>query len=176
MNNKMKKCNLCKTSRKNLYKKTDEKYYKVVNSNFGMPNNVIYKEGLNVTKKKLDIWNLDGIWYTNSKYVFKYLHYGPVLFEVSLSDKSTELCGIYEVDGDNIPEWRADEVILSEPMSLHDPKIIDRLISEGADIYVDNMQLFSWAVLYSPEVWKYLKDKYPKECNDILAYLYRIDI
>ena len=149
-----------------------KKYYKIVNSNFGMPGNVIYTEGLNVSKEKMDIWNTNGIWYTDAKHVFKYLHYGPILFQVSLSDKSTEIYGVFEIDGENIPEWRADIVILSEPMSLHDPDIIDRLISEGADIYVDDMQLFRWAAIYSPEVWKYLKDKYPKECDDVLRTFY----
>lgn len=147
-------------------------YYKIVNANFGMPQNISYKKGINVAKEKMDMWNNHGIYYADVKSIFRYLHYGAIIFQVSLANDSYVIQQTCDIDGVDVDEWRADKVILSEPMSLHEPNVIDKLIAEGADITIGKLALFKWAVIYSPKVWEYLNSKYPILCKQALDEYY----
>lgn len=62
---------------------------------------------------------------------------------------------------------RAERMILSERHSLHDPRVIDWLIKNGASIRVDNYVLIRWAITSgSNRVWNYLEKRYDVDYKD----------
>lgn len=148
----------------NLFSKID-KFYKITTSDLGTPLVCHYTKGFNEYIFKEDEnpdSYIDGMYFTNIKYIFAYLDYGSILLEATFPD-NTHL-GIVgdelEIDY-SIPVICVDKcIILNAYYLAGNPGIIERLINNGADISVYHYNVYKWAYMNCARTWNMLISKY----------------
>lgn len=137
------------------------RYYKILPSfenRCGFP----YHTGFNdLTGHLDDEGNQLCCYFTDVTHIFAYLNYGSIVRSVTLPHNT-----VIQYDpekmvegGPEIPGWYSTCVILGKPQML-DKKTIKKLIKEGADVSVDDGNLFNWAYFHDKEVWEYLTRMY----------------
>lgn len=147
-----------------------KKYYKFITANRSS-HEFNYKMGINeITEEQLKENPYFGLYLTDIKHIFAYLNYGPILCEVEIPEDAT----VVEDDesmwicGPIIPGYRANKINVISMLPLS-ASLVAHLISEGADISVDDYNLFSYALYHNKEIWDYLSNRYPKEIEKFLS-------
>jgi hypothetical protein len=119
------------------------KYYKILNKE-EKHNSLQYKTGLNIDPRPFipaGSCITGGIYFARED-ILSFLEYGPWLREVILPPDAR----VYENPG--LPrKWKADKVVLGEREKI-DAEVIERLITEGADVHASNEEALIWAALH----------------------------
>ena len=107
-----------------------------------------YRDGLNVLKEKFndnpeESCCSGGFYFTNAKYIFKYLGYGNYVGVIYLPESRSGFKLVEDITGDR---WRANMIILDERYDLSDVNTFKFLVDKfDADISVDNYYALIWA-------------------------------
>ena len=135
------------------------KYYKVINSNMGVPGIQMYSSGLNIANI-FNIESKDGIYFTDIKHIFAYLNYGPFIAELYVP-KDADIYRYDEDMGGNIviPGWFSKKIVIT---MLYDKGNIDDimyLIECGADISCCDYALIKYALIHNIYLFDMLKTR-----------------
>jgi len=117
------------------------KFYKILNENENH-HEFQFKTGLNVDPIPFNpsgSCEPGGIYFSRED-ILAFLNYGPWIREVTPPQDAQ----IYEDPSSNPKKWKADKVILGRKFKIG-PKIIQKLIDEGADVHVFNDYALRWA-------------------------------
>ena len=117
------------------------KFYKVVNSKEGH-NGLTYQDGLNVDHQEFNPsgdCESGGIYFARED-IFAFLSYGDTIYEVELPADAK----VYENPG-SPKKWKADRVILKNPMLLKSTETFNILIKDGANIHAYDDYALRWA-------------------------------
>lgn len=142
-----------------------DKFYKIVTSDFGSPLVYHYTKGFNQYQFKEDECpesGLDGMYFTNIKYIFAYLDYGSVLLEATFPDGAQlSIFRNNEVDGHNLPDICVDKCVVMNAYYLAgNPALFEYLIKNGADISVLDYNVYKWAYMNCTLTWYMLLSSY----------------
>ena len=141
----------------NLKSFRERKYYKVINSCFGLPHFHHYSKGENIYKYKDDesIYYEDGIYFTDITNIFNYINYGPIIIELTIPEDAIVVYSPEQMSttSKKIDGWCADKVFINRFMTLTNPKDVIELIELGADVSADNNAIFTWALQNNPLVY-----------------------
>lgn len=135
------------------------KYYKVINSNMGVPGIQTYQMGLNIAEK-FNIESKDGIYFTDIKHIFSYINYGPIIAILTIPD-DVEIYRYDEMlsnDSEPTPGWFAEKVVIEKFYDKNTFHHILSLIIHGADVSCDNYAIIKYALMHN----KYLFDKFKR--------------
>ena len=94
-------------------------------------------------------------YFTDVENIFAYLNYGPIIRSVSIPEGIEPIYDPEMNAGNMIPGWYSDKVILGRPHKIT-LSFIKKLIRQGARIDVDDYEIFRWAVMHNPKVFRYL--------------------
>lgn len=156
-----------------------KKYYKVVNSLYGISEIHNYHKGLNVYnyKNEESFKFGDGMFMCDIKDLFYYINYGPIVLEISIPEDAN-FDHVYVNDGLNVynddiivDEYWADKLIVEKEYKLTNYHDVGTLLDLGADPFANDGQLIIWALLNNEEVFSYLKNRYDN--NDIQKIINR---
>jgi len=117
------------------------KFYKILNKE-ECHNHFQFKTGLNVDTIPFNpsgSCESGGIYFSRED-ILAFLSYGPWIREVRLPQDAQ----IYEDPSPNPKKWKADKVILGRKFKIG-PKIIQKLIDEGANVHAVDDEALRWA-------------------------------
>ena len=131
----------------------NQTYYKITNKE-ECHHDYQYVDGLNVLDKPFEATGScveGGLYFTTIEHIFKFLHYGCYLREITLPQDCQ-----WVQDGN---KFRADKIILGKRYDLTDPLTFQLLVERGANIHEDHRALSHASKNGYLEVVKYLVEK-----------------
>lgn len=120
-------------------------YYKITNARENH-NGFQYKDGLNVLQEP---FNDDphahcckgGLYFTDVKNIFLYLHYGVYLREIFLPTDNPDFKMVADID-----KYRANMLVLGKRYNLSDVATIKMLIDNGANVNAGKSYVLKWSI------------------------------
>jgi len=123
-----------------ILERENMEYYKIFNEKENH-NGFQFKEGLNILEEE---WNpsgncTSGGFYIAKEDIFAFLNYGPWIRKITLPKDAM----VYENPG-SPKKYKADKIILGRKFKIT-LKMIEKLISKGADVHADDNAALKWA-------------------------------
>ncbi len=132
-------------------------YYKILRSDYSSSNISKFHIGLNSFQNNVFTY------VTDIKNIFAYLSYGTIIAVCGIPHDAIlqyapEKMYLY---GEEIPGWKTNKLNVKRFIVLKSAESIMDLISNGADVSVDNYALFRYALYNNKRLWNKLTVVYP---------------
>ena len=141
-----------------------ETYWKVIKANMCGLNGIPYHVGENLFQY-IHGTTYGTIYYTDIEHIFAYLNYGPLVCECEIPPYAvvTKDSEQMHYGGIEIPIWHTTILDIKQIHSLNNISTIKMLINKGADISMDNYNLFKHAIMCNNKLYHWLVKHYPNE-------------